>query len=73
MKMKKNEGKTDRIIRIGTGFLALSAGIFYFSGPVRIAAITVGLIGLITGAVGYCGLYSIFGISTCPINKNKQL
>ncbi|HRQ45245.1 MAG TPA: DUF2892 domain-containing protein [Candidatus Goldiibacteriota bacterium] len=29
----------------------------------------VGGISLITGAIGFCGLYVLLGINTCPVNK----
>ena len=59
--MKKNVGKTDKTIRIILGVLIGAAGI-YFSTWWGL----IGLIPLLTGIFGTCGLYSLFGVSTCP-------
>lgn len=59
--MTTNEGKTDRIIRIVVG-LALIALVFV--GP-KTPWGWLGLIPLVTGLTGFCGLYKIFGINTC--------
>lgn len=62
--MKKNVGGIDRILRIVLGLLIGAAGVYYES--------WLGLIGLIplaTGLFSTCGLYSIFGWSTCKKAK----
>ncbi len=58
--MKQNVGTFDRWIRIVLGVVMIVWG---FTAGSWWGAI--GLIPLITGIIGYCGLYSIFGISTC--------
>ena len=55
-----NEGGLDRLVRIALGLGILSLGIF---GP-KTAWAWLGLIPLLTGAIGTCPLYSILGIST---------
>jgi len=67
--MKINEGTTDRIIRVIIGSLALVAGFFWLAGTAQIVAYVIGVIALVTGLVGFCGLYAIFGVSTCKIKK----
>ena len=62
--MKANEGKTDRIIRVILGVLLLSLVVV---GPQTLLGL-VGLIPLLTGIVGFCPLYKIFGLSTCPLS-----
>lgn len=62
--MKKNVGKTDKTIRIILGVLIGAAGI-YFSTWWGL----IGLIPLLTGIFGTCGLYSLFGVSTCKVNN----
>jgi len=57
---EKNVGQTERIIRVAAGLLILAAGLYYNS-----YLGLVGLIPLITGAVGSCPLYSLLGINTC--------
>ncbi|WP_319025430.1 YgaP family membrane protein [Acidithiobacillus thiooxidans] len=31
----------------------------------------VGLVPLITGITGFCGLYTLLGIKTCPVKKHS--
>lgn len=59
--MKSNVGKTDRIIRLLLGLLIIAAGIYFGT---WLGAI--GVILLITAAIGWCPLYAPFGFSTCP-------
>lgn len=63
--MSKNEGNLDRIARIaaGVGLIALAA-----TGTVG-AWGWIGVVPLATGAMGWCPLYSVLGISTCPMKK----
>ena len=56
--MKQNVGKTDRIIRIVLGVIILA----FF--PIIGWWALIGIIPLVTGILGYCGLYSLFKIST---------
>ncbi len=60
--MKKNVGTTDKIIRIIAGVVIIGFG-FYFKSWWGV----IGIIPLITGLIGFCGLYSLFGINTCKI------
>ncbi len=61
--MQTNEGKIDRILRVVVGLGLLS---MIFVGPQSMWGL-VGLVPLLTGAFGFCPLYKIFGLSTCPI------
>lgn len=61
--MKINEGLGDRLIRVALGLAVLS---LLAIGPVPgwgLAGL-IGLIPLITGLVGYCPTYTLFGIDT---------
>ncbi|HNP85374.1 MAG: DUF2892 domain-containing protein [Chloroflexi bacterium SZAS-1] len=60
-----NEGSLDRGIRIVVG-LVLFALVFTLTGIWQIIAGIAGLLMLATGAIGFCPLYRIFGISTRP-------
>jgi len=60
--MKKNESNTDRIIRIVVG-LALLCLFFLLEGNLRYLGL-IGLVPLITGIIGVCPIYAIFGAST---------
>ena len=57
-----NEGTIDRTIRIvlGLGILALA-----FVGP-KTPIGYVGVVPLVTGLIGFCPLYRLLGLSTCP-------
>ena len=58
--MKRNEGKTDRIVRIVIGAGMIAAGVFFQSWWGAI-----GILPIITGAIGWCPAYLPLGISTC--------
>jgi membrane protein YdbS with pleckstrin-like domain len=68
-RMTKNVGTVDRALRALVGILAL-AGAFalgWFSGWMVWAAAVVGVIMLVTAAVGMCPIYRLVGINTCRI------
>ncbi|MEX1212475.1 MAG: DUF2892 domain-containing protein [Balneolaceae bacterium] len=53
-------GTMDSLIRVIIGAVILIAGVLYESWWGMI-----GLVPLLTGAVSWCPLYSVFGIRTC--------
>jgi Protein of unknown function (DUF2892) len=63
--MKSNVGGIDRVLRIivGAALVVLAA-----TGTVG-AWGYVGLLPLLTGLMGWCGLYTLLGKSTCPMKK----
>ena len=63
-KMKCNVGKTDRIIRIIIGVVIIAVGVYFKSWWGAI-----GVVPILTAAIGWCPAYIPFGISTC---KQKQ-
>lgn len=64
--MKKNVGGIDRILRIATGVTLIALAATETVGPWGY----IGVLPLLTGSLGWCPPYSIFGISTCSL-KNK--
>ena len=65
--MKANVGGIDKILRIAAGLIVL--GLFFvLEGNARYWAL-VGLVPLLTGLFGFCPLYSITGLNTCPLKK----
>jgi hypothetical protein len=72
--MTCNVGGVERPIRIGAGVVAIIVGLFSgISTGVAGAALAVGVILLLTGAVGYCPLFTLLGISTCtPASSSKK-
>ena len=69
--MQTNMGTPDRIIRaiVGVAALigALALGLSSLGG---ILLLIVGGIMAVTAAVGFCPLYRVFGMSTCPVPKS---
>jgi glucose uptake protein GlcU len=65
MKLKKNMGTSDRIIRL---VVAAVIAILYFTGNLSgLAAIILGILAIIfivTGLVGFCPGYLPFGLTT---------
>lgn len=70
--MNKNEGNLDRIIRIAAGAALLVAGFGFVSGALGIVLAAVGGILTVTGLIGWCPLYALFGFNTCPIDKSRS-
>ena len=63
--MKTNEGGMDRIARIVAGLVLIGlAG----TGTVGVWG-WLGIVPLVTGAIGWCPVYTLLGINTCPTNK----
>lgn len=60
-----NEGTIDRVLRVIVGIAVLS---LYFFGPKTPWAL-VGVIPLATGLIGSCPVYTLLGISTCPVKQ----
>ncbi len=63
--MKVNEGALDRTLRVLAGVVLIGLAA---TGTVG-AWGYIGVVPLLTGAVGMCPLYSVLGINTCPLNK----
>lgn len=63
-----NEGTIDRAIRIvlGLGLLSLTV-----VGPQSLLGL-IGLVPLATGLLGFCPIYKVLGLSTCPMPKRAQ-
>lgn len=64
--MPRNEGTIDRLLRIAVGAILIA---LVFVGP-QTPWGWIGVIPLVTGFVGWCPAYRIFGIRTCPVNKH---
>lgn len=67
--MARNVGTVDRALRAVVGILALLGAFVlgWFSGWMVWAAAVVGVIMLLTAAVGFCPLYRLVGVNTCRI------
>lgn len=65
--MKTNVGKTDKIIRILCGVIAVIGGFVFNVWGLYILAGAL----IITAFTGMCGLYAMLGITTCPRKKTN--
>lgn len=61
--MKSNVGGIDRILRIVAGLVLIALS---FTGTIGVWG-WIGVVPLLTGAVGFCPVYPILGFSTCPM------
>ena len=68
--MKRNMGVADRIIRV---LLADVLAYLYFAGIVTgtVGVILIILAGVfvLTSLIGFCPLYTLIGLNTCPAKK----
>lgn len=60
----RNEHTVERVLRVGLGLGLLSLTVL---GP-RTAWGYLGFVPLVTGLLGSCPLYTLFGVSTCRMN-----
>lgn len=67
--IQKNEGKQDRVLRGVLGIVLIFLGIFVLTQTLQIIAFVVAGILIVTALTGYCGLYTLLGINTCPVKK----
>lgn len=58
----KNAGTLDRTIRVTLGLALLSLTTFGPQSPLGF----IGIVPLLTGVIGFCPLYRLVGLSTCP-------
>ena len=65
--LPRNEHTVERAVRvvIGIGLLCIA-----FVGP-KTPWGYLGIIPLLTGLIGSCPLYTVFGFSTCPVKKGS--
>lgn len=68
--MNKNVGRIDMIIRLILA-VALFSLFFILDGNARYWAL-VGLVPLTTATLRTCPLYSILGLSTCPLKTTEN-
>jgi hypothetical protein len=65
--MQKNVGNADKVIRVVVG-LGLLSLLFLLNGSMK----WIGLIGIVpigTALMGFCPLYAMLGIRTCPMKN----
>ncbi len=65
--MNGNVGSIDRIIRVVLGLAILAAGGYF-----RSWWGAIGVVPLLTAAIGWCPLYLPLGLSTCPVQRARS-
>jgi hypothetical protein len=70
MNISRNMGTADRIVRalVGVGLVALLIG-GALASPWTYLVGGLAAIMLATSAAGFCPLYALFGIRTCPLQR----
>jgi hypothetical protein len=63
--MKPNEGSIDRALRVIAGIVLLA---LTYTGAIGMWG-WIGVVPLLTGLIGWCPLYTVLGINTCPMKK----
>ena len=66
--MKINEGGVDRVLRVIVGLALLS--LLFTENEYRWFGL-IGLVLLLTGIIGFCPGYAMFGMNSCPTDKKK--
>jgi hypothetical protein len=61
--LPRNEGTIDRALRVTAGLVLLG---LVFVGPQTLWGL-LGLVPLATGLLGSCPVYTLLGLSTCPM------
>lgn len=67
MKLKKNVGKVDQIVRYVIALVLVVLSIVLSVWWLVIPAIVL----VLTALFSFCGLYTLFGINTCKIEEQK--
>jgi hypothetical protein len=63
--MQKNEGTVDRVLRVSAGVILIALAATNVVG----AWGYIGIVPLLTGAIGMCPVYTLLRINTCPVNR----
>lgn len=63
--LRANEGGMDRLVRVVVGLVLIA---LVFVGP-QTAWGWLGIVPLTTGLVGFCPVYRLFGLNTCPARR----
>jgi hypothetical protein len=64
--MNRNVGGIDRLIRFVVGLLLVGLALMGTIGWWGF----IGLVPIVTAAVGYCPVYPLIGMNTCPLSRS---
>ncbi len=71
--MNKNENGTDRVIRVVLGLILGVLAYERVGGAIGTWGFGIfGVLALVTGITGFCGVYRLLGIRTCPLPPSKS-
>lgn len=76
--METNVGATDRRVRTAIGAIVGLVSLGILGGVVPLPMVASPVLGIIaimalgTAATGTCGLYSVIGVSTCPMDSDSR-
>lgn len=63
--MERNEGNMDRVLRALAGIVLIALTL---TGTIGVWG-WIGVVPLVTAAVGWCPLYSVLGMNTCGLKR----
>ncbi len=69
--MEANVGKLDQLLRFVCGTFAMLVGFLFIQGVFGIIIGILGVIAVVTGAIRYCGAYTLLGISTIESDQKE--
>jgi len=71
--MKKNMGSYDKLIRLVVAIVLI---VLYYkevlTGTLGIIALVLALVLTVTSLIGFCPLYTLFGINTCKKEEKEE-
>lgn len=70
--MMRNVGTPDRVVRLLAAAVLVVAGVML--GPLGVLPVVLYVLAgvmLLTGLVGMCPIYSLLGVSTCPVKRSS--
>jgi hypothetical protein len=73
--MKQNVGTFDKVVRFAIAALLLLAGALTVGTNPTVGTVlfVLAAVSAVTGLVGFCGLYTLFGINTCPVKLENKV
>ena len=72
MILRKNVGRTDRIIRSFVALVLLLAAFFWVGGLCQALLLTIGFVVMATAMTGTCVLYRLFGVDSSLVEKKEM-
>jgi hypothetical protein len=69
----KNVGRKDATLRyVAAAGLIIISILINANLALALGLYIAALVLIVTGMVGFCGLYKLFGIDTCPLDSKKK-